>query len=274
MWAKGCSSRQFTMEYIDEFKGYDNVYELAKIKKSIEELKLYRYPYQNSSIILEFFLSNSKSTEDSQNNACRDLESILKSNYPYQLTQNIVNGFRFFDMVEYYANKFPKEVFEYAKKREGSSDTLEVNQSPYSSIDTLYTELDDIISDNPIYFHRSRRLFHLAIIFYIDRFGIEGIDKNILKILLAFSFNSRFYYLSMRDLHINNTAIYKYFSNITNANPDEINNGLFPLIENSLNPMNFKHSIDTSVLFNQHPREKVSARSKPLLDRIINLINQ
>ncbi|MDR2410574.1 MAG: DUF262 domain-containing protein [Bacteroidales bacterium] len=274
LWAKGRQTCEFTMKYIDEFKGPENVCELKEANVDLDDLNFYQF--QKASIILELFFSNNKSSEDHEINSIgftsKNAGKELKITYPYQLTQNIVNGYRFFDMVEHYARKLPKEVFDYVKRFDDSSDTDEDPQNPTELLKKTHQRLDKITSERPDYFFRSRRLFDLAVLFYIDRFRLEEINTNIINILLAFSFNSRFKYLRMTDQHINNTAISEYFGMNYYGKSVTVMKGLFPLIENSTSPQSFKESIDTVVLFNQEQEESDMPYSRELVQKIKNLI--
>jgi uncharacterized protein with ParB-like and HNH nuclease domain len=149
-WSKGFSARYFSKEEVDVFKGI-----------SFESKK--DYPYSRIYRIGHFFTDNYN--KDYQRNI-----DLNKADFPFQLDQIIINGKRFFDMIMYYnniisnTNKLKKEAFPNFKK---VIEVLETYEGRNRTGDSYV-----------------RTLFDCALIYYIDKYGIDEIELVIDKIFV------------------------------------------------------------------------------------------
>ncbi|MDR6969654.1 hypothetical protein J2X31_003688 [Flavobacterium arsenatis] len=149
-WSKGFSARYFSKEEVDVFKGI-----------SFESKK--NYPYSRIYRIGHFFTDNYN--KDYQRNI-----DLNKADFPFQLDQIIINGKRFFEMIMYYnniisnTNKLKKEAFPNFKK---VIEVLETYEGRNRTGDSYV-----------------RTLFDCALIYYIDKYGIDEIELVIDKIFV------------------------------------------------------------------------------------------
>ena len=146
-WSKSYSGDQFTKDDIDVFKGIS--------------LNAKQYPFYVQQIICHYFIN------DYVEDKARMIDRT-NMEYPFQLDQVCINGSRFFDMIRHYGALY---------KQIRKSDTYKLfgkqERSAYKVIHFLNT-----------YGNRNRRgdiytreLFDSMLLYYIDRFGFEEIDK-------------------------------------------------------------------------------------------------
>lgn len=149
-WSKGFSARYFSKEEVDVFKGI-----------SFENKK--DFPYSRIYRIGHYFTDNYN--KDYQRNI-----DLNKVEFPFQLDQVIINGKRFFEMIMYYNNiisntsKLKKEAFPNFKK---VIEVLETYEGRNRTGDSYV-----------------RTLFDCALIYYIDKYGIDEIELVIDKIFI------------------------------------------------------------------------------------------
>ena len=149
-WSKGFSARYFTKEEVDIFKGIS-----FESKKDFPYSKIYR--------IGHFYIENYN--KDYQRNI-----DLHKAEFPFQLDQVVINGKRFFEMIIFYkniisnTNKLNKKQFPNFKN---ITDILETYEGKSRTGDTYV-----------------RTLFDCALIYYIDKFGMDDIELVIDKIFV------------------------------------------------------------------------------------------
>lgn len=188
-WSKHQSARYFSKSDVDTFKGIN-------LKKSPA------YPYAQTLRMLESFTQHYKNSPD----RVFDNQEV---HFPFQLSQTIINGRHFFDMVSYY-QKSKEELFEYLKSHEQTKEIISV-------------------LDNQKYRHRTgdkyvRRLFDSAILCYWDKFGLIEIEKAI-KVIFLWAYQIRLTKQSVFIESIDNHATLgiKLFNKIYEAtHPKEI----------------------------------------------------
>jgi len=146
-WSKGNSAKFFTNKDVDLFKG-------ISINSKIKSLDPYAKLYQMANI----FVDNYNASSDR-------LINFNYMSYPFQLDTPIINGKRFFEMISYYINKYNKN---YLKDKE-------IIQLLNSAKYTGRTRTGD---------RYIRTLFDCALIFYIDKFGEQEIDRVMQKIFV------------------------------------------------------------------------------------------
>ena len=144
---------------------------------------------------IEYDLSH-RSKDDYVDNKTRMIDKT-NMEYPFQLDQVCINGSRFFDMVRYYGSLF---------KQITKSDT-------YKPFGTHERSAYKIISFLNTYNNRNRKgdtytreLFNCMLLYYIDRFGFEEIDKVVWK-LFKEVYKLRLMHYSVKLATIDNYAI-------------------------------------------------------------------
>jgi len=184
-WSKGKRALAFTKNNISVFKGI-----------SVDDEKLFNFemPYR----ISHFF------TDQYNKDVFRKIDG-LKSNYPFQIDQVIVNGQRFFEYVHHYANIIKvidnshdvKQIKESIQKH--LSDDDELAQSIYAELRTY----KDRFRQGDKYV---RNLFDCCTLYYLDKFGTVRLEDAIVKFFI-WSYTIRFEQQSVYQLTTDNVAI-------------------------------------------------------------------
>jgi hypothetical protein len=172
-WSKGQSGKYFTKNDVDIFKGI-----------TAEEKAC--FPYASLSRIGHFYVDH-YNKEYHRNIDNRELT------FPFQIDQTIINGKRFFEMIEYY-----KDV---------------VDKIPSLSVtnnDTVSARILKVLNE---YEGRHRKgdayvriLFNCALIYYIDRFGKVELPRAIEKIFI-WAYSLRLLLQAVRIESIDNHAL-------------------------------------------------------------------
>ena len=151
-WSKGRSGKYFTKNDVDIFKGI-----------TPDEKKY--FPYASSSRISHFYVDNYNKEYH------RNIDNQEMA-FPFQIDQTIINGKRFFEMIEYYNNL-----------------TKNIKSSLITEKDTAYSS--EILKTLDEYEGRHRKgdiyirvLFNCALIYYIDRFGRHELYRAIEKLFI------------------------------------------------------------------------------------------
>ncbi len=215
-WSKGYSARYFTKEEVEVFKGISFENETA-------------FPYSRLHHIGHYFIENYN--KDYQRNI-----DLNKATFPFQLDQVIINGKRFFEMIMYYNDiilniqKLDKEKFQNFKT---INEILETYEGRYRTGDGYV-----------------RTLFDCALIYYIDRFGIDNIELVIDKIFV-WAYSVRMKLQAVQIASIDNHAL---------------EDNLFKTIRESLEPKNIvnynvtliekNYSTKTDKIFNHFEKLK------------------
>lgn len=186
-WSKGNSAKYFTKNDVDLFKG-------ISINSKTKSLEPHAKLYQMANVFV-----------DNYNESSNRLVDFIYMSYPFQLDLPILNGKRFFEMVSYYANKYNK-------------DFLEKNQ--------IIELINTYAQRNRTGDKYIRMLFDCALIFYIDKFGQQDIDKIIEKLFVwAYSKRLTMYavYLETIDNYaIKDTQVFKIIRD-ANTSKDVVN---------------------------------------------------
>ena len=146
-WTRGKRGRLFTKLHIDIFKGI-----------SLSDGK--RYPFYQLEIIAHFF-SNIYNQDP--------IRAIDRNHieYPYNLDDQIINGGRFFDMICHYMNMY-EYIRNYRKTLLDGSRAKEILNTLTSYKGSWRT------GDGYV-----REMFYTLLLYYVDRFGDEELDKVI-----------------------------------------------------------------------------------------------
>lgn len=179
-WSKGNSAKYFSKNDVDLFKG-------ISISSKTKSLEPYSRLYQMANIFV-----------DNYNNSSDRLVDFISMSYPFQLDLAILNGKRFFEMITYYANEYHNSF---------------LSENEIIKLINTYPQKNRT-GDKYI-----RMLFDCALIFYVDKFGKQEIEKVVEK-LFIWSYSKR---LSMHAVYletIDNYAIKdtQVFKTIRDAN--------------------------------------------------------
>jgi len=174
-WAKGQSAREFTKEKIHFFKGV-NINELNS------------YPYSKSLRILHHYI-------DEYNSSYYSRVNQHQMEYPFQLNEWIINGRRFFEMIQHYYTVFEnsiKQLQNHKKLNHKSREIIHVinNYEGRGRTGDGYTRL----------------LMDTALIFYVDKFGEEAINTAI-QFFFVWSYNLRLSYESLQLSSVDNYVL-------------------------------------------------------------------
>lgn len=148
-WSKGKSAKFFQKNDINIFKGV-----------SINNNK--RYPYYQMEVIAHIF-------SNLYNN---DPTRIIDGNrieYPFNLDDQIINGSRFFDMISHYTKLY---------QRIKSADFVN-RLLPEGKAKTIFDTINNYEGKDRIGDKHIRDMFDTLLLYYIDRFGEEELDKII-----------------------------------------------------------------------------------------------
>lgn len=147
-WPQGKTARYFTKSRVDIFKGI-----------SLRDGK--RYPFYQMEVIAHIFadLYNSDPTR---------YVDQRKLEYPFNLDSQIINGSRFFDMIRHYIILYETAKDENTYPANGyASDIFHL----INNYNGMWRMGDQYV----------KSMFFTLVLYYLDRFGIEELDKVIPK---------------------------------------------------------------------------------------------
>lgn len=146
-WSRGKWGRRFTKDHTDIFKGI-----------SLSDGK--RYPFYQMEVIAHIF--SSMYNQD-------PIRTIDRNHieYPFNLDDQIINGGRFFDMIRHYMNLY-EHIREYRNSLPDGSQS--------NKILNLITSYNGSGRTGDGYI---RDMFYTLLLYYVDRFGEEELDKVI-----------------------------------------------------------------------------------------------
>lgn len=146
-WSNGHSARYFSKNEVDVFKG---------VSPDIEE----NYPFVAMLRIAHFYI------EEYNSSYHRNIDK-KEMTFPFQIDETIINGKRFFEMIEHY-----QVMVDNVKSQEMSK--------KYPVLNTIKT-YDGSFRTGDKYI---RNLFNCGLIYYIDKFGEKDLTKAIDKIFV------------------------------------------------------------------------------------------
>lgn len=192
-WSKLNSARFFTKNDTELFKGVN-----------LDTLGSFNYAVPLR--IAHHFVNNYNNSFE------RDIDNA-KMEYPFQLDQPIINGRRFFEMVDHY-----KKVYDSYHKNKGKAYGMEEGGAGKRIFSTLESyEGRHRIGDTYV-----RMIFDCAVLYYIDRFGFTDIDKAVEKIFI-WAYKVRLGYQNVQLASVDNYVLeYNIFRIIKDATlPDD-----------------------------------------------------
>jgi len=146
-WSNGHSARYFSKNDVDIFKG---------VSPDIEE----NYPFTAMLRIAHFYV------EEYNRSYHRNIDK-KEMTFPFQIDETIINGKRFFEMIEHY-----QEMVDNVKSQEMSK--------KYPLLNTIKTYEGSFRTGDKYI----RNLFYCGLIYYIDKFGEKDLSKAIDKIFI------------------------------------------------------------------------------------------
>ena len=146
-WSRGKWGRRFTKDHTDIFKGV-----------SLSDGK--RYPFYQMEVIAHIFTSLYNQDP---------IRAIDRNHieYPFNLDDQIINGGRFFDMIRHYMNLY-EHIRNYRQSLPDGSRAKEILN--------LITSYNGSSRTGDGYI---RDMFYTLLLYYVDRFGEEELDKII-----------------------------------------------------------------------------------------------
>lgn len=174
-WSRGDSAQIFDKTKIHLFKGV-----------TIE--KIGDFKYADSLRILHHFT-------DEYNKSYHRQIDLGKKTYPFQLDAPIINGRRFFEMVNYY-----NEIFEVAVGE--IQNNIKLNAISKSIFDVIKNYVGwQRTGDSYV-----RTLFQCALVFYVDKFGFNHINEAVEKIF-AWAYRLRLEYYAIQFVSVDNYVL-------------------------------------------------------------------
>ncbi|HRH54963.1 MAG TPA: DUF262 domain-containing protein [Chitinophagales bacterium] len=202
-WSMLRSARYFSKNDVGLFKGLN----LAK----------HHYPHSERIRMINF--------------AVNEVKHYYKVDYPFQLSEPVVNGKNFFEMINHY-NLLYNSYRQFANSTSESklysvfddSTQLQLNDSSRS----IFRYLNNSPNRNRTGDQYVRMMFDCALLFYFDKFGISEINRAIER-LFAWAYSLRMHLQAVRLASIDNYAIGQY---------EGLNHGIqvFSIIKNALLP--------------------------------------
>jgi hypothetical protein len=183
-WSKGYSARYFTKDDVDMFKGI-----------SIEEPM--SYPFIKLFQIGHFY------TENYNKDGNRKIDG-QQFDFPFQLDQLILNGKRFFEMIEHYRIMVEKIIN--TQSNTIDHDLLSDSDINNYKIQRIFKTLSEYEGRNRIGDKYIRMLFDCCLIYYLDKFGIQNISNAIEKFFI-WSYTLRLQMQAVQIASVDNYAV-------------------------------------------------------------------
>ena len=235
-WIDHKPARNFTSRHVNIFKG------VSLHKRNLPH-------YAKAMMITHHFI------DDYNSNMHRHIDTQTM-NYPFQLDQKIVNGRRFFEMVEYYDT-----LIERTKKIDSAHASENNDNHSYATVydQALNERASKIIKTLDIYSDKwrqgdkyTRNLFDNALIYYIDKFGMQDLSQ-VIEIMFIWAYKIRLRQFAVKLATMDNHAVHSMlFKRIKDATlPKEVwIAGVQPLRGNDIKESNKKTDNDIYQLFN------------------------
>lgn len=234
-WIDHKPARNFTSRHIDIFKGV-----------SLHKQNLPHYA--------KAMMITHHCVDDYNNSIHRHIDAQIM-NYPFQLDQKIINGRRFFEMVEYYDT-----LIEHIKNIEITHTSENKDDHFYATVynQTLNERASRIIHLLDNYNDRwrqgdkyTRNLFDNTLIYYIDKFGTQDLSQ-VIEIIFIWAYKIRLRQYAVKLATMDNHAVDSMlFKRIKDAIlPKEVwVAGIHPLRSNDIKESNKKAGKNIYQLF-------------------------
>lgn len=234
-WIDHKPARNFTSRHVDIFKG------VSLHKKELPH-------YAKAMMITHHFV------DDYNSNMHRHIDAQAM-NYPFQLDQKIVNGRRFFEMVEYYDTLIERtktiDSAHASENKDNHSSVTVYNQTLNERASNIVKVLDTYSDKWRQGDKYIRNLFDNALIYYIDKFGIQDLSQ-VIEIMFIWAYKIRLRQYAVKLATMDNHAVDgMLFKRIKDATlPKEVwITGVHPLRGNDIKESNKKSDNDIYQLF-------------------------
>lgn len=234
-WIDHKPARNFTSRHVDIFKG------VSLHKKELPH-------YAKAMMITHHFV------DDYNSNMHRHIDAQAM-NYPFQLDQKIVNGRRFFEMVEYYDTLIERtktiDISRASENKYNTSYATVYNQTLNERASNIVKVLDTYSDKWRQGDKYIRNLFDNALIYYIDKFGIQDLSQ-VIEIMFIWAYKIRLRQYAVKLATMDNHAVDgMLFKRIKDATlPKEVwITGVHPLRGNDIKESNKKSDNDIYQLF-------------------------
>ena len=162
-WIDHKPARSFSSRHVDIFKG------VSLHKQNLPH-------YAKSMLVLHHFI------DDYNDNMHRHIDAQEMS-YPFQLDQQLINGRRFFEMIEYYDTLITRNRTIDADRTSDNENDLLLTTIAEQHLDERASKIVHLLTT---YSGRERQgdkyarnLFDNALIYYIDKFGMQDLSQVI-----------------------------------------------------------------------------------------------
>ena len=234
-WIDHKPARNFTSRHVDIFKG------VSLHKQNLPH-------YAKAMMITHHFI------DDYNSNIHRHIDAQAM-NYPFQLDQKMVNGRRFFEMVEYYDTLIERtktiDIAHASENKDNNSSVTVYNQTLNERASNIVKVLDTYSDKWRQGDKYTRNLFDNALIYYIDKFGMQDLSQ-VIEIIFIWAYKIRLKQYAVKLATMDNHAVDgMLFKRIKDATlPKEVwIAGVQPLRGNDIKESNKKADNDIYQLF-------------------------
>ena len=234
-WIDHKPARNFTSRHVDIFKG------VSLHKQNLPH-------YAKAMMITHHFI------DDYNSNIHRHIDAQAM-NYPFQLDQKMVNGRRFFEMVEYYDTLIERtktiDMAHASENKDNNSSVTVYNQTLNERASNIVKVLDTYSDKWRQGDKYTRNLFDNTLIYYVDKFGMKDLSQ-VIEIIFIWAYKIRLRQFAVKLATMDNHAVDgMLFKRIKDATlPKEVwIAGVQPLRGNDIKESNKKSDNDIYQLF-------------------------
>ena len=234
-WIDHKPARNFTSRHVDIFKG------VSLHKQNLPH-------YAKAMMITHHFI------DDYNSNIHRHIDAQAM-NYPFQLDQKMVNGRRFFEMVEYYDTLIERtktiDIAHASENKDNNSSVTVYNQTLNERASNIVKVLDTYSDKWRQGDKYTRNLFDNTLIYYVDKFGMQDLSQ-VIEIIFIWAYKIRLRQFAVKLATMDNHAVDgMLFKRIKDATlPKEVwIAGVHPLKGSDIKESNKKTDNDIYQLF-------------------------
>lgn len=189
-WINNKPAHKFTSRHVDIFKG------VSLHKKNLPH-------YAKTMMITHHFI------DDYNSNMHRNIDAQAMR-YPFQLDQKIVNGRRFFEMIEHYDTLITqiKTLATYSTLGEKDSSFLATigDQNLNDRASKIINLLENYSDKSRQGDKYARNLFDNALLYYIDKFGMQDLSQ-VIEIVFVWAYKIRLERYAVKLATMDNRAV-------------------------------------------------------------------
>ena len=189
-WIDHKPAHKFTSRYVDSFKG------VSLHKQDLPH-------YAKAMMITHHFI------DDYNSNMHRHIDA-QKMSYPFQLDQKIVNGRRFFEMIEYYDTLITQAKTIHIGRISDDEESAIIATIKEQKLNDRASKIIHLLES---YSNKGRQgdkyarnLFDNALIYYIDKFGMQDLSQ-VIEIVFIWAFKIRLERYAVKLATMDNRAV-------------------------------------------------------------------